>query len=98
MAEGGIDLKGRREKHLSELVETRFDVVVLLGHQVGAVCLDFPGQPEPIHWSIANTRGSGATDDFEEIADEFSGRVGLRLSAIALAPSNRPAPVSELGD
>src|SRR5258708_7294901 len=48
----GIDLSGRRSKHLSEFSTHRFDYVITLCDRVREVCPEFPGGPEPIHWSI----------------------------------------------
>jgi protein-tyrosine-phosphatase len=99
MAECGIDLHGRRAKHLSEFVETRFDYVITLCDRVREVCPDFPGQPEPIHWSIPNPTESGTTDEetypaFEHVADELTERIRFLLPAIAPGVSIRPASVS----
>src|SRR5258708_1912851 len=48
----GIDLSGRRSKHLSEFSTHRFDYVITLCDRVREVCPEFPGGPEPSHWSI----------------------------------------------
>ena len=48
----GIDLAGRRSKHLSEFAGQRFDYVISLCDRVREVCPEFPGGPELIHWSI----------------------------------------------
>ncbi len=48
----GIDLAGRRSKHLSEFSGERFDYVISLCDRVREVCPEFPGGPEHIHWSV----------------------------------------------
>jgi protein-tyrosine-phosphatase len=48
----GIELTGRRSKHLSEFTGERFDYVISLCDRVREVCPEFPGAPELIHWSI----------------------------------------------
>lgn len=63
MREYGIDLTGRRPKHLDQFRDLRFDYVITLCDKVREVCPRFPGRPEPIHWSIpdpARTGGTGA--------------------------------------
>jgi protein-tyrosine-phosphatase/DNA-binding transcriptional ArsR family regulator len=102
MAERGIDLRGRRAKHLSEFQETRFDYVVTLCDRVREVCPDFPGQPEPIHWSIPNPSESGDTDEetypaFEQVADELSERIRFLLSVMAPDAHAGPALTSRPG-
>ena len=46
MRERGIDLAGRRSKHLSEFSGERFDYVISLCDRVREVCPEFPGGPE----------------------------------------------------
>ena len=52
MRERGIDLAGRRSKHLDEFAGQRFDYVISLCDRVREVCPEFPGGPALIHWSI----------------------------------------------
>jgi protein-tyrosine-phosphatase len=103
MARQGIDLRGLRAKHLSEFTETRFDYVVTLCDRVREVCPDFPGQPEPVHWSIPNPSQSGATDEetypaFEQLAEELTERIRFLLAAIMPAAGSRHAPTAGRGD
>ena len=58
MRERGIDISGRRSKHLSEFAGERFDYVITLCDRVREVCPEFPGAPEPIHWSIPDPAAS----------------------------------------
>ena len=46
MRERGIDIAGRRSKHLSEFAGERFDYVISLCDRVREVCPEFPGGPE----------------------------------------------------
>lgn len=87
MAERGIDISGRRAKHLGEFARRRFDHVVSLCDRVREVCLEFPGDPETVHWSIADPSAAGATDDesypaFERTATEIDWRVKFLLARI----------------
>jgi protein-tyrosine-phosphatase len=83
----GIDLRGRRPKHLSELGRRRFDYVISLCDRVREVCPEFPGRPELIHWSIPDpTREPGDDEQtlpaFERTATELSTRIGFFIQAI----------------
>ena len=45
MRERGIDLAGRRSKHLGEFAGQRFDYVISLCDRVREVCPEFPAGP-----------------------------------------------------
>ena len=83
----GIDLAGRRSRHLSEFDGRRFDYVVSLCDRVREVCPPFAGAPETMHWSIPDPTRDGGTDDetypaFERIAEELDTRIGYLLQLI----------------
>ncbi|MEX2253774.1 MAG: ArsR family transcriptional regulator [Thermoleophilaceae bacterium] len=83
----GIDLAGRRSKHLSEFTTQRFDYVISLCDRVREVCPEFPGGPELIHWSISDPGREPGTDEetlpaFERTATELQTRVGFLIEAI----------------
>ncbi len=86
--EYGLDLSAQVSKHLDVFVEQRFDWVISLCDRVREVCPDFPGQPETIHWSIANpATGDGDDDDatyplFQQTAAELATRIGFLLAAV----------------
>jgi protein-tyrosine-phosphatase/DNA-binding transcriptional ArsR family regulator len=87
MRERGIDISGRRGKHLSEFADQRFDYVVSLCDRVREVCPEFPGDPELIHWSIPDpARELGSDEDtlpaFERTAGELGIRIGFLIDAI----------------
>lgn len=83
----GIDIAGRRAKHLDEFAGERFDYVVTLCDRVREVCPEFPGHPNLIHWSIADPSASGATDNetypaFERTIEELETRIPFLLELI----------------
>ena len=83
----GIDISGRRSRHLSEFAERRFDYVISLCDRVREVCPEFPGGPELIHWSIPDPAREPGSDDetlaaFERTASELETRIGFLISAI----------------
>ena len=84
----GIDLEGRRSKHLSEFTGRRFDYVISLCDRVREVCPEFPGPPQAIHWSVRDPAREPGTDEetlpaFERTAAELETRIGFLLAAIA---------------
>jgi protein-tyrosine-phosphatase/DNA-binding transcriptional ArsR family regulator len=87
MRERGIDLSGRRSKHLDEFADERFDYVISLCDRVREVCPEFPGGPAAIHWSIPDPgRSLGSHEEtlpvFAAAADELSVRIGFLIEAI----------------
>jgi protein-tyrosine-phosphatase len=87
MRERGIDLSGRRSKHLSEFIEQRFDHVISLCDRVREVCPEFPGAPAVAHWSMPDPAAEAATNEdgylaFVRTADELNTRIQFLLYAI----------------
>jgi ArsR family transcriptional regulator, arsenate/arsenite/antimonite-responsive transcriptional repressor / arsenate reductase (thioredoxin) len=60
MREYGIDIADRRSRHLDECTGPRYHYVITLCDKVREVCPEFPGSPEPIHWSIPDPAAEGA--------------------------------------
>lgn len=88
MADHGIDLTGARAKHLAEFTGRRFDYVITLCDRVREICPDFPGHPQPAHWSIPDPAGEpDGYPAFQRTADELAGRVGFLLHR--LTPTSR---------
>ena len=83
----GIDLAGRRSKHLGEFTGRRFDFVITLCDRLREVCPEFPGTPQAIHWSVRDPAREPGTDDetvpaFERTAAELAMRIGFLLETI----------------
>jgi protein-tyrosine-phosphatase len=96
MRERGIDLAGRRTKHLSEFADRRFDYVISLCDRVREVCPEFPDQPDLIHWSIPDPAREGDTDErtypaFQRTAAELATRIGFLLKLIDHSSSTQEA-------
>ena len=88
MRERGIDLAGRRSKHLGEFTGRRFDYVISLCDRVREICPKFPGNPQAVHWSVRDPASEPGTDDetlpaFERTAAELETRIRFLLEAIA---------------
>src|SRR4051812_5293977 len=87
MRDRGIDLAGRRSKHLSEFAPQHFDCVISLCDRVREVCPEFPEWPELIHWSIPDPAREPGSDEetlpaFERTAMELGTRIGFLIKAI----------------
>lgn len=74
LQEYGIDPAGRRSKHLREFTRRRFDYVITVCDKVREVSPDFPGRPEPIHWSVPDP-SSGDYTAFRDVAADLHTRV-----------------------
>jgi protein-tyrosine-phosphatase/DNA-binding transcriptional ArsR family regulator len=86
----GIDIAGRRSKHLSEFAERRFDYVISLCDRVREVCPEFPGAPETIHWSIPDPAREETLSAFERTAAELETRIGFLIEAIKATRQEDP--------
>ena len=87
MRERGIDLAGRRSKHLGEFTGRRFDYVISLCDRVREVCPEFPDAPELIHWSVRDPAREPGTEKqtlpaFERTAAELHTRIDCLIEAI----------------
>ena len=94
MRERGIDLAGRRPKHLGEFTGRPFDYVITLCDRVREVCPEFPGTPQAIHWSVPDPAREPGTDEqtlpaFERTAAELEMRIGFLLAAIKETTGNQ---------
>jgi protein-tyrosine-phosphatase len=83
----GIELAGRRSKHLTEFTGQRFDYVISLCDRVREGCPEFPGAPHAVHWSVRDPAREQGTDEqtlpaFERTAAELATRIGFLLEAI----------------
>ncbi|MDQ2677446.1 MAG: helix-turn-helix domain-containing protein [Actinomycetota bacterium] len=87
LAERGIDISGRRTKHLEQFADTRFDLVVTLCDKVREICPEFPGGPATAHWSIPDPSLGGDADAtypaFETTVEELVTRIGFLLARLA---------------
>jgi protein-tyrosine-phosphatase len=81
MRKRGIDLRGRRAKHLGEFATQEFDFVISLCDRLREVCPEFPGNPRTIHWSMPDPALEGGAA-FERTAVELERRIGFLLHVI----------------
>lgn len=87
MAERGVDIAGRRTKHLDRFARQRFDHVITLCDKVREICPEFPGQPATAHWSMADPSvadgDAGTYPAFVRTAEEIDERITLLIAQIA---------------
>lgn len=84
MREQGIDISGRRPRHLGEFSGQRFGYVISLCDKVREVCPEFPGSPEAVHWSIPDPAAEGGTlPAFRAVAADLRARIGFLLARIS---------------
>jgi ArsR family transcriptional regulator, arsenate/arsenite/antimonite-responsive transcriptional repressor / arsenate reductase (thioredoxin) len=92
MREYGIDLAGRRSKHLNEFTGHRFDYVITLCDKVREGCPELPGGPQTVHWSIpdpaAEGTGQASYAAFRRVAADLQTRIGFLTYRLA-APATR---------
>jgi hypothetical protein len=98
----GVDLGGRRSKHLSTFTGERFDYVISLCDRVREVCPEFPGaRADPLEHPGPGARTGGDEDTlpaFERMADELATGSRSCSSGSSTRPTARPGPMSEARD
>jgi len=87
MAEKGIDISRQRSKHMDEFAGEQFDYVVTVCDNARESCPIFPGEPEHIHWSIADPSAVEGDEEtklraFRIAADELMARIRYLLVLI----------------
>ncbi len=74
--------------------------MISLCDRVREVCPEFPGDPETIHWSIADPAAGHADDEasypaFQQTAAEIETRIGFLLAVLTnctRSPENEEEP------
>lgn len=89
MAEAGVDISGHRSKHLDELAEVEFDVVVTVCDRANESCPFFPGQVKRIHAGFDDPPALARDAASEEEALDYYRRVRDEIRAFVEAmPGN----------
>ncbi|HEV2583920.1 MAG TPA: ArsR family transcriptional regulator [Ktedonobacteraceae bacterium] len=84
MASIGIDISQQRSKHFDEFLGQSFDRIITVCDRVRESCPNFPGDPERIHWSIADpVAASGSEQEvfhaFEQVSLQLTNRIRFLL-------------------
>jgi ArsR family transcriptional regulator, arsenate/arsenite/antimonite-responsive transcriptional repressor / arsenate reductase (thioredoxin) len=96
LADMGIDGAGLHAKPLSMFVADRFDYVITLCDIVRETGSSWPGEPERLHWSLADPSLVDASEEeallaFRATAAELSRRVRSFLALTASARGSHAA-------
>ena len=88
LAEMSIDASGLHPKPLDSFAADRFDFVITLCDRVREVCPSWPGEPQQVHWSLADPSVVDASEEeavlaFRATAIELSRRVRYFLAVMA---------------
>jgi protein-tyrosine-phosphatase len=85
-----VDPEAHVPKRVDDLAGERFDWVITLCDKVREVCPELHGDPQTIHWSIADP--SALTDDdagwtaFQDLTAELETRIGFLLAVVTSPP------------
>nr|WP_202885185.1 ArsR family transcriptional regulator [Actinopolymorpha cephalotaxi] len=90
----GIDLSGRRSKHLDEFAGQRFHHVITLCDKLREICPEFPGGPETSHWSIADPASEGGYPAFRRVAADLHTRIAFLVSHLGIPTTPTTTPTT----
>ncbi len=85
MADIGVDISGQTSKHVDELAEANFDVVVTVCDGAKGACPMFPGARRMLHWPFEDPAQATGTDAeklavFLRVRDDIRGHIADYLA------------------
>jgi len=85
--EHDLDIADHKPRRLDAFAAENFDWVISLCDKVREVCPEFPGQPETLHWSLANP-ATGEADEFtyplfRQTAADLASRIAFLLPLLS---------------
>lgn len=89
LAQMGIDISHATSKHLDTFRDQAFDVAITVCDRMRECCPTFPGEQEPIHWSLPDPAAlEGVSEqeryaEFERIAHQLLTRLRHLLAQLA---------------
>ncbi len=92
-----VDVSAQHPRHLDDVADESFDLVITLCDKAREVCPEFPGPVRRMHWSIpdpATAGGAGAQGyaAFERAAHDIDRRVGHLLPVLAMTDQREGEP------
>lgn len=69
LAQMGIDISQHRSKHLDAFRDQAFDAVITVCDRMREGCPTFPGEHEPIHWSLSDPIALEGVSEHERYAE-----------------------------
>ncbi|GAA4760085.1 ArsR family transcriptional regulator [Actinomycetospora chibensis] len=83
-----VDVSAQRPRHLDDVADESFDLVVTLCDKAREICPEFAGPVRRMHWSIPDPAAAGGVDAqgyaaFERAAEDIDTRVGHLLPVLA---------------
>lgn len=91
LAQMGIDISYATAKHLDVFRDQTFDAVITVCDRMRECCPTFPGEDEPIHWSLPDPVALDVASEqeryaaFEQIAQQLLTRLRHFLARLAYA-------------
>jgi ArsR family transcriptional regulator, arsenate/arsenite/antimonite-responsive transcriptional repressor / arsenate reductase (thioredoxin) len=93
LADMGIDISAQHSKHIDEVQDQTFDLVITVCDQMREVCPALPGFGEYIHWSvedpIAAAEKAGDEETRRQIFAKTAHELTTRIRFLLLAEANR---------
>ncbi|MFO8056492.1 MAG: arsenate reductase ArsC [bacterium] len=85
MKEAGVDISGRRSKHVSEVTDVDFDYVVTLCDNARQSCPLFPGKAKVVHIGVEDPSSQGfEAPEHEKLAKYREVRDGIKEMVLAI--------------
>ncbi len=96
MRQRGIDISKQLSKHLSDFDHKTFDYIITVCDRAREACPEFPGNPELLHWSIADPAAvegdrTKRLRAYEAVADELQERTRRLQALLSSQPAMTPA-------
>jgi protein-tyrosine-phosphatase/DNA-binding transcriptional ArsR family regulator len=89
-----VDVSSQRPRHLDDVADESFDLVITLCDKAREVCPEFSGPVRRMHWSIPDPAAADPQDDaaFEHAAHDIDTRVGHLLPVLAATEHREGEP------
>lgn len=75
MQELGVTMTAHRSKHVDELRDQQFDIVITVCDSANETCPLFPASTKRLHWSFPDPSKSGTIEDYRAVRDAIRARL-----------------------